>query len=63
LYLDGRVADDPVAAACSPEAIEFSRQSVDAWTRTIEASGTASPGEIAGVRAASLAQFAPDTDA
>jgi uncharacterized protein YndB with AHSA1/START domain len=31
LYLNGVVADDPVAAANSPEAIELSRLSVHAW--------------------------------
>jgi uncharacterized protein YndB with AHSA1/START domain len=60
LFLDGQVTDDPVAAASSPEAQEFSRHSVDAWTATIEASGTAGPDEVAAAREASLAQFAPD---
>ena len=61
LFLDGHVADDPVAAASSSEAIEFSRQSVDAWTDAIAGSGTAGPEEIAAAREASLAQFAPDS--
>jgi uncharacterized protein YndB with AHSA1/START domain len=60
LYLAGQVIDDPVAAASSPEAQEFSRRSVRAWTQAIEASGTAGPDEVAGAVQASLAQFAPD---
>jgi uncharacterized protein YndB with AHSA1/START domain len=59
LYVAGEVADDPVAAASSPEAIEFSRQSVQAWVDAIESSGTASAEEIAGAAEMSLAQFAP----
>ncbi len=62
LYLDGQEAKDPVAAASSPEAQEFSRQSVDAWTDVIQESGMASADEIAAARQASLAQFAPDVD-
>ena len=61
LFLDGKVIGDPVAAASSPEAIDFSRHSVRAWTSAIEASGTASAGDIAAAVEASLAQFAPDT--
>jgi uncharacterized protein YndB with AHSA1/START domain len=60
LYLGGQVTDDPVAAASSPEAQEFSRQSVQAWTAAIESSGTASAEEIAAAVEMSLAQFAPD---
>ena len=40
-YLGGEAVEDPVAAANSPEAQEFSRESVNAWTKTVEASGTA----------------------
>ncbi|MEO8510036.1 MAG: SRPBCC family protein [Chloroflexota bacterium] len=60
LFLDGEVIDDPVAAASSPEAQQFSRQSIDAWTTVIETSGTAAEDEISAARAMSLAQFAPD---
>ena len=60
LFLAGMVTDDPVAAANSPEAQEFSRQSVDAWEAAIVDSGTATEAEVAGAKAASLAQFAPD---
>lgn len=59
LYLQGHVAEDPVAAASSPEAIEFSRQSIDLWTTTVEESGTASEDEIAAATQAALAQFVP----
>ena len=62
LFLRGEVAADPVAAASSPEAQEFSRQSVHAWTAAVETSGTAGSDEIAAATEASLAQFAPDTD-
>ncbi|GGS68421.1 activator of HSP90 ATPase [Planobispora rosea] len=61
LFVAGEVADDPVAAANSPEAQEFSRQSVKAWTAAIEDSGTAGPDDIAAAVEASLAQFSPDT--
>ena len=61
LFLAGTAIDDPVAAASSPEAQAFSRESVDAWTKTIEASGTATPGEIAAAVEMSIAQFAPDS--
>jgi uncharacterized protein YndB with AHSA1/START domain len=60
LFLDGIETEDPVAAASSPEAQAFSRESVQAWTAAIEASGTAQPEEIAAAAEASLAQFAPD---
>ena len=60
LFLDGIVTEDPVAAASSPEAQAFSRESVQAWTAAIEASGMAQPEEIAAAVEASLAQFAPD---
>ncbi|RAY13021.1 ATPase [Actinomadura craniellae] len=60
LFLAGEVADDPVAAANSPEAQEFSRQSIRAWTAAVEASGTAGPDDIAAATEAALAQFAPD---
>lgn len=59
LFLDGEVAEDPVAAANSPEAREFSLQSVHTWVRVVEASGTAGAEEIAAATEMSLAQFAP----
>ncbi len=60
LFLDGVFTDDPVAAANSPEAREFSRRSVDAWEAAIVDSGTATEAEIASAKAVSLGQFAPD---
>jgi uncharacterized protein YndB with AHSA1/START domain len=60
LFLQGVVAEDPVAAANSPEAREFSRQSVHAWVSVVEASGTAGPEDIAAATEMSLAQFAPE---
>lgn len=63
LYLKGVVADDPIAAASSPEAIEFSKRSIDSWTAAVESSGTATSDEIAAATGAALAQFAPaDSD-
>ena len=59
LYLHGVVADDPVAAANSPEALELSRQSVHAWISVVEASGTATADEIAAAAEMSFATFAP----
>jgi uncharacterized protein YndB with AHSA1/START domain len=60
LFLRGEVADDPVAAANSLEAQEFSRQSVHAWAGVVEDSGTATADQLAQATAVSLAQFAPD---
>jgi uncharacterized protein YndB with AHSA1/START domain len=60
LYLRGEVADDPVAAAYSPEGLELSRHSVDVWTEVVRESGTASPDEIEAALQMSLAQFAPE---
>jgi uncharacterized protein YndB with AHSA1/START domain len=60
LYLRGDVVDDPVAAANSPEAQAFSKESVQAWTAVVESSGAVGPDEIAAAREMSLAQFAPD---
>jgi uncharacterized protein YndB with AHSA1/START domain len=60
LFLRGEVTGDPVAAANTPSAQEFSRQSVQAWATAVESSGTAAPDEIAAATEVSLAQFAPD---
>jgi hypothetical protein len=59
LYLDGVVADDPVAAASSPEALAFSEKSVHAWAAAVEASGTATPEQLNEAVRMSLAQFGP----
>lgn len=61
LYLDGEISADPAAAAHSPEAQEFSRQSVHAWVAAIEVSGTATAEEIAAMTAMVMGQWAPDT--
>jgi uncharacterized protein YndB with AHSA1/START domain len=59
LYLDGVVSEDPVAAASSPEAQDFSVASVAAWVAVLEAGG-ADAETIAAAREAAMAQFAPD---
>ncbi len=63
LHLSGRFTGDPVAAASSPEVIAFSGESIEAWTAVIQASGTATPEELAAGVAASRAQFTPDAGA
>jgi uncharacterized protein YndB with AHSA1/START domain len=60
LFLRGEAVGDPVAAANSPEAREFSRQSVHAWVAVVEDSGTATTEQLAAATEVSLAQFAPD---
>jgi uncharacterized protein YndB with AHSA1/START domain len=60
LFLGGEAVDDPVAAASSPEALEFSRQSVHAWVEVVKGSGTATAEQLATATEVSLAQFAPD---
>jgi uncharacterized protein YndB with AHSA1/START domain len=59
LYLAGEVADDPVAAASSPEAMAFSKESVQAWAAAVEASDTATPKQLDEAVQMSMAQFAP----
>lgn len=61
LFLRGEVVEDPVAAANSPEVLEFSKQSIDAWVTTVEASGAPTAEEIAAAAEASRAQFRPDS--
>jgi uncharacterized protein YndB with AHSA1/START domain len=60
LFLRGEAVGDPVAAASSPEALEFSKQSVHAWVEVVKESGTATDEELAAATEVSLAQFAPD---
>jgi uncharacterized protein YndB with AHSA1/START domain len=60
LFLRGEAVGDPVAAANSPEAQEFSRQSVHAWVEVVKDSGTATDEELAAATEVSLAQFAPE---
>lgn len=59
-YLEGDVSDDPVAAANSPEGLELSRQSVDAWVATVRSSGSATPEEIEVATEMARGQFVPD---
>jgi uncharacterized protein YndB with AHSA1/START domain len=60
LYLRGEAVGDPVAAASSVEARDFSRQSVHAWIKVVQHSGTATAEQLAAATEVSLAQFAPD---
>ena len=60
LFVRGEVIDDPIAAASSPDALEFSRQSVHAWTEAVTVSQTATAEEIAAGVQMSKAQFAPE---
>src|SRR5215813_10739048 len=60
LFLRGHAVGDPVAAANSREAQEFSKQSVHAWAAVVKDSGTATAGQLAAATEVSLAQFAPD---
>lgn len=60
MFLRGEAVGDPVAAANSPEAQQFSKQSVYAWVAVVQDSGTATDEQIAAATAVSLAQFAPD---
>lgn len=59
-FLRGEAVGDPVAAANSAQAQEFSRQSVHAWAVVVKDSGAATPEQLAAATAVSLAQFAPD---
>jgi uncharacterized protein YndB with AHSA1/START domain len=59
LYVAGEVADDPVAAASSPEALAFSKEAVQKWADAVEASGTATPEQLSEAVQMSMAQFAP----
>jgi uncharacterized protein YndB with AHSA1/START domain len=63
LFLRGEAIGDPVAAAHSPEALEFSKQSVHAWVEVIKDSGTATAEQLAAATEVSLAQFAPEAPA
>ncbi len=60
LHLDGGETDDPIAAAHSLEAQQFSKESIAAWERQLGDSGEVDADQIAAAVAASLAQFSPD---
>ncbi|WP_258723365.1 SRPBCC domain-containing protein [Cellulomonas sp. NS3] len=55
--LRGEATGDPLAFAGSPEMIELNRGSIDAWAEAVERSGTATPDDVAGGRAAAEAQY------
>jgi uncharacterized protein YndB with AHSA1/START domain len=59
LHLSGDVIGDPVAGANTPEALAFSKVSVQQWADAVEASGTATPEQLAEAVQVSMAQFAP----
>ncbi|HEV8192373.1 MAG TPA: SRPBCC family protein [Ktedonobacterales bacterium] len=59
LFLGGEAVADPVAAASSPQAQEFSKQSVHTWAAVVQASGTATAEQVAAAFEVSLGQFAP----
>jgi uncharacterized protein YndB with AHSA1/START domain len=61
LHLSGETTGDPVAAANSPDAQAFSKESVQAWADAVRASGTATDEQLAEAVNMSMAQFAPDT--
>jgi len=63
LFVAGEVADDPVAAATSPEALAFSAEAVQGWAAAVEASGTATPEQLAEAVQVSMAQFVPSESA
>ncbi|MET1074208.1 MAG: SRPBCC family protein [Umezawaea sp.] len=60
LFFASEPDGDPIATGATPEAQEFSRQSVQEWVAAIESSGTASAEDIAAAVEVALAQFAPD---
>ena len=61
LYINGEIAEDhdPQAMANSPEAAEFTKESVRAWIKTIRESGLATEEELRAAAEGSIAQFAP----
>ncbi|HEU5439390.1 MAG TPA: SRPBCC family protein [Ktedonobacterales bacterium] len=60
IFLRGEAIGDPAAAASSPTAQAFSRQSVQAWAAVVKDSGIATEEQLAAATEVSLAQFAPD---
>lgn len=57
LFVRGEAVGDPVAAANSPEVLEFNRHSVLAWVGATRASGGATAEQIAEAEQVSMAQF------
>ena len=60
LHLRGGLDGDPAAWEASAEVVRYNAATVDAWARTVTASGTATADEVAGGVAAARAQFVPD---
>jgi DNA-binding transcriptional ArsR family regulator len=60
LFLCGEVIGDPVAAANSPQAQGFSKESAHAWAAVVENSGAVTAGQLAAATEVALAQFASD---
>ncbi len=61
LYINGEIGEDhdPQAMANSPEAVEFTKESVRAWIKAVRESGLATEEELRAAAEASIAQFAP----
>lgn len=59
LYLRGQAVGDPLAAAISPEVIEFNGGSIERWTSAVQSSGAATAEEIAAGREMAAAQYTP----
>ncbi|WP_019136129.1 SRPBCC family protein [Cellulomonas massiliensis] len=57
IHLRGGVIGDPFEAANTPEVIEFNAGSIDRWTAAVEASGTATPEQVAEARAVAIQQY------
>lgn len=57
IHLRGGVIGDPFEAANTPEVIEFNKGSIDRWTAAVEASGTATPEQVAEARAVAVQQY------
>lgn len=62
LHVSEHVEGDPVAAAGSPEAVDFTHRSLLVWLDVV-AAGDITPEEFASAREAAMAQYAPDPQA
>jgi len=60
LFLAGETIEDPVAAANSLEAQNYSKHSIDEWERLLRNAAAATDEQIDGGVAMAMAQFAPD---
>ncbi|WP_327090170.1 SRPBCC family protein [Nonomuraea sp. NBC_01738] len=60
LFLSGEAVGDPVAAASSPEAVAYFKESVLAWEAAVSSSGTATAEELEAAKQVATAQFAPE---